>query len=82
MAEKEKNHLRKYDKNIKIKATKLVCVEKNSTKEVAKKLGVPLKTMEKWITAYYRDSSVFTDPNKNQTNVVYGDRKRKNKTVA
>lgn len=36
-----------------------VCDEKHSTMKVAKEYEIPLKTMEKWITAYNKDSSVF-----------------------
>ena len=40
-------------------ATELVCVSKQSTIKTAKDLNIPLKTLEKWITAYNKDNKIF-----------------------
>lgn len=36
-----------------------ICVEKQSTSLLAKQLSIPLKTVEKWVTAYYKDPNRF-----------------------
>lgn len=53
----------KYTNELKKSMCLLVCEEKQSTVVVAAKYNVPLKTFEKWITAYNKDSTVF-DENK------------------
>ena len=39
----------------------LIVNEKHSTIKTAQQFEVPLKTVEKWITAYNKDSNVFND---------------------
>lgn len=48
-----------YSKEFKKMATELVILGKESTLDTAKKLNIPLKTFEKWITAYNKNSKVF-----------------------
>lgn len=48
-----------YSTDFKKMAVELVCVAKNSTIATAKDLNIPLKTFEKWITAYNKDNKVF-----------------------
>src|SRR5574344_295040 len=51
----------KYTNKLKRAMCLLVCEEKQSTIGIAAKYNVPLKTFEKWITAYNKDSTVFDD---------------------
>lgn len=48
-----------YPKELKKDLCVRVCDNHESTIVVAQEYGVPLKTVEKWITAYYKDSHVF-----------------------
>lgn len=48
-----------YSSDFKKMATELVVIGKESTIETAKNLNVPLKTFEKWITAYHKNPKVF-----------------------
>jgi len=48
-----------YSTDFKKMATELVTVSKASTIETAKNLNIPLKTFEKWITAYNKNPHVF-----------------------
>ena len=50
-----------YSKDFKKMAVELVCISKNSTLKTAKDLNVPIKTFEKWITAYNKDNNVFNE---------------------
>ena len=45
-----------YSTEFKKMATELVCISKQSTIKTAKDLNIPLKTLEKWITAYNKDN--------------------------
>lgn len=48
-------------------------LKKNSTSQVAKEFDLPLKTVEKWITAYNKDPNCFNDKtikNKKETNEI------------
>ena len=40
-------------------ATELVIISKQSTLKTAQDLKIPLKTFEKWITAYNKNNKVF-----------------------
>ena len=40
-------------------ATELVIISKQSTIKTAQDLKIPLKTFEKWITAYNKNNKVF-----------------------
>lgn len=48
-----------YSPEFKKMATELVILARESTLETAKKLNIPLKTFEKWITAYNKNNKVF-----------------------
>ena len=48
-----------YDNNFKFMIVDLIVNKKNSTSKTAEKYGVPLKTLEKWITSYNKDKTSF-----------------------
>ena len=48
--------------------------KKLGTKKTAEKLNIPLKTLEKWITAYNKDPNVF-----NKKDKIIDEKKVKNK---
>ena len=50
---------RKYDTDFKAMIVNLVVNEKHSTIKTAEQFNIPLKTLEKWITAYNKDKHVF-----------------------
>ena len=52
---------RKYDNNFKSMIVNLIVNEKHSTIRTAEQFEIPLKTVEKWITAYNKDHNVFND---------------------
>lgn len=47
-------------------------IERRSPKEVATVLGIPLKTLEKWITLYHRDENVFKESYKTKDEIIKG----------
>lgn len=51
----------KYSIEIKKKLCEMICLNHYSTIKTAEKYNIPLKTLEKWITAYNKDSHCF-DP--------------------
>ena len=65
-----------YSTEFKKMATELVCVSKQSTIKTAKDLNIPLKTLEKWITAYNKDHRCFDADYKSQAQII-DDLKRK-----
>lgn len=50
---------RKYDNNFKSMIVNLIVNEKHSTLKTANQFDIPIKTLEKWITAYNKDNNVF-----------------------
>ena len=50
---------RYYDNNFKSMIVNLIVNEKHSTLKTAQQFDIPLKTLEKWITAYNKDHNVF-----------------------
>ena len=48
-----------YNKDFKKMAVELVLIAKQSTLKTAKDLNIPLKTFEKWITAYNKNNNIF-----------------------
>lgn len=50
---------RRYNNNFKSMIVNLIVNEKHSTIKTAEQFEVPLKTVEKWITAYNKDHNVF-----------------------
>lgn len=61
---------RKYDNNFKSMIVNLIVNEKHSTSKTAEQFDVPLKTLEKWITAYNKDSKVFDSNYKTQAQII------------
>lgn len=56
-----------YSNSIKKKITQLICVHGKSTIKTANEYDIPLKTLEKWITAYNKNSHCFDEE------IVYND---------
>lgn len=50
---------RKYDLDFKNTVVDLIVNHKHSTLKTAQEFNIPLKTLEKWITAYNKDNNVF-----------------------
>lgn len=50
---------KKYSKELKASVVYEICKLKRSTKVVASEYKISIKTVEKWITAYNKDNSVF-----------------------
>ena len=50
-----------YNRELKKVLCEKICINKYSTINTAKEYNVPLKTLEKWITAYNKDNHCF-DP--------------------
>lgn len=50
---------RTYDNNFKSMIVNLIVNEKHSTLRTAEQFDIPLKTVEKWITAYNKNHNVF-----------------------
>ena len=48
-----------YNYNLKKKICSSICLDGASTSNVAKEFNIPLKTVEKWITAFNKDNSCF-----------------------
>lgn len=61
---------RKYDNNFKSMLVNLIVNEKHSTMKTAQQFDIPLKTLEKWITAYNKDNKVFDSNYKTQAQVI------------
>lgn len=51
--------------DIKLKATVVyeICVAGKSTSKTAKEYGIPVKTVEKWVTAYNKNPNVYNTSN-------------------
>lgn len=54
--------MKQYSNEFKNELCTLICINGESTSKTAKKYHVPLKTVEKWITAFNKDSSCFERP--------------------
>ncbi len=52
---------RKYTNDFKSMVVNFIINEKQSTIKTAKQFDIPLKTLEKWITAFNKDNHVFDD---------------------
>lgn len=48
-----------YEKEFKKTAVERVIKDGKSTSQTAKEFDIPLKTFEKWITAYHKNNKVF-----------------------
>ena len=51
----------KYNRELKKKLCEDICINHSSTLKTANEYGIPIKTLEKWITAYNKDIHCF-DP--------------------
>lgn len=61
---------KKYDNNFKDMIVNLICNENHSTIKTAKQFEIPLKTVEKWITAYNKDRKCFDADYKTQSQII------------
>lgn len=52
---------RQYEKKMKNEVAHLICVERKSTIKTAEEYKVPLKTVEKWVTAFNKNNKVFEE---------------------
>ena len=50
-----------YDRNFKAMVVNQIVSKKFGTSQASVFFGVPLKTLEKWITAYNKDKNCFSD---------------------
>ena len=57
-----------YDTQLKKKVCEDICLNKASTIKTAQEYNIPLKTLEKWITAFNKERHCF-DPKFEATNV-------------
>ena len=57
----------KYDKQLKAQVVHEICEEGKSTSKTALNYGIPLKTVERWVTIYHKDPNAFEEPSKNQS---------------
>lgn len=71
---------RKYDNNFKAMIVNLICNEKHSTIKTAEQFDIPLKTVEKWITAFNKDNRIFDADYKSQSQII-DDLKRENASL-
>ena len=55
----EETMSRKYDKRLKASVVYDICELGKSTSRTAKEYNIPLKTVEKWVTAYHKDPKVY-----------------------
>lgn len=51
----------RYEKKLKNEVAHLICVERKSTMKTAEEHNVPLKTVEKWVTAFNKNNKVFEE---------------------
>jgi len=61
---------RKYDNNFKSMIVNLIVNEKHSTIKTAQQFDIPLKTLEKWITAYNKNNKIFDADYKTQSQII------------
>ena len=61
---------RKYENNFKSMIVNLIVNEKHSTIKTAEQFDIPLKTVEKWITAYNKNNKVFDSHYKSQAQII------------
>jgi plastocyanin domain-containing protein len=57
----------KYKNSLKKKLCEMICINGKSTIKTANEYGVPLKTLEKWITAYNKNPHYFDEE------IIYND---------
>ena len=61
---------RKYERSFKSMIINLILNEKHSTIKTAEQFNIPLKTLEKWITAYNKYNNVFNSDYKSQAQII------------
>lgn len=61
---------RKYNNDFKSMIVNLIVNEKHSTIQTANQFDIPLKTLEKWITAFNKDNNVFNSDYKSQAQII------------
>lgn len=61
---------RKYENSFKSMIVNLIVNEKHSTIKTAEQFDIPLKTLEKWITAYNKDNKIFDSDYKTQAQII------------
>lgn len=71
---------RKYDNNFKSMIINLIINEKHSTIKTAEQFDIPLKTVEKWITAYNKNNRIFDAEYKSQAQII-DDLKKQNASL-
>lgn len=52
---------KKYSRQFRKMVAELICVQREGTIKTAEEFGVPLKTVENWVTAYNKDQHCFDD---------------------
>lgn len=67
---------KKYSNDFKSMIVNLIVIERHSTLKTAQQFDIPLKTVEKWITAFNKDKMVFDSDYKTQNQLI-DDLKRK-----
>ena len=60
----------KYNNDFKAMVVNLIVNEKHSTIQTANLVDIPLKTLEKWITAFNKDNNVFNSDYKSQAQII------------
>lgn len=50
-----------YNRELKKKLCENICINHSSTLKTADEYNIPIKTLEKWVTAFYKDNHCF-DP--------------------
>ena len=61
---------RRYENNFKSMLVNLIVNENHSTIKTAEQFDVPLKTLEKWITAFNKDNKCFDADYKTQSQII------------
>lgn len=65
-----------YSNEFKKMALDLIKISKQSTIKTAKDLNIPLKTLEKWITAYNKNNKIFDSDYMNPQQEIQSLKKR------
>lgn len=68
-----------YPNNLKHTICQKICIEKASTSHTAKDYGIPLKTVEKWVTAFNKNPNQFTVEDNYHKNLMKERRNRYHK---
>ena len=59
-----------YSIELKKKLCEQICLNNASTIKTAEEYNIPLKTLEKWITSYNKDSKVFDSDYKSHDQII------------